>query len=204
MKRTMWWHVLLVVISISVPGTAPAANYLKLDGIDGESTAKGHENWIELNSFSFGVTTTTGSASGGGVNKPLFSDFTFTQFQDSSTPKEFEALVENKHIATGILDLVRTTKDQPFTYLKYTFSDIVLTSMNFSDGGARPIETVTFKYGAIKLDAFSLDDKGQSVLVSSAAAAVSSAPEPSTWALLGAGLLLVAAQGRRLARSRNE
>ncbi len=29
--------------------------YLKYDGIDGDVTAEGHEKWIELNSFQWGV-----------------------------------------------------------------------------------------------------------------------------------------------------
>jgi type VI secretion system secreted protein Hcp len=204
MKRIVWRYVLLLVIGITIPGIARAALYLKFDGIDGEVTAQGHEKWIELSSFSFGVSapSTSGGAGGG---KARFSDVAITQLQDSTTPKEFEDLVKGTHIATGILDLVSTSQGKPFTYFKYTFSDILLASINISSGGDRPTESLSFDYTKIKLEAFKQNAIGQVSLASVAEFDLthpSAAPEPSTWALLTGGLLLVIARGRKLMGSR--
>lgn len=204
MRRIVWRYVLLLLIGITIPGIARAALYLKLDGIDGEATAQGHEKWIELNSFSFGVSVPS-SSSGAGAGKARFSDLVVTQLQDSSTPKEFEDLVKGTHIATGILDLVSTSAGEPFTYFKYTFNDILLTSLGISSGGDRPTESLSFDYGKIKLEAFNKNAMGQITLASMAEFDLthpSAAPEPSAWALLTGGLLLVVARSRKLLGSR--
>ena len=42
---------LVVSVSCALAATMFPAAYIKFDGIDGESKAKGHEKWIELQSF---------------------------------------------------------------------------------------------------------------------------------------------------------
>lgn len=65
--------VLVLAFSV-VPAAAAESDdydiYLKLDGINGDSTTRGYEKWIKLNDFSFEVenkaTVSAGSGSGAG------------------------------------------------------------------------------------------------------------------------------------------
>ena len=74
--------------------------YMKFDSIDGESTAKNHEKWIEVLSFSWGVTNarTSASGGGGGAGKASFQDLHFIQKTQSSSPKLLKACATGEHI----------------------------------------------------------------------------------------------------------
>ena len=52
--------------------------YLLIDGVDGGSTAEGHEGWFEIDGFNFDVTNSgaNGSGGGGGAGKVTFSPLT--------------------------------------------------------------------------------------------------------------------------------
>ena len=201
MQRTFLYAALLAIgMNIQANARAAVDTFLKLDGIDGESTAKGHEKWIEVESFSFGVSQTQ---TGGGNGQTQLSEVVITQPIDSSSPQEFAALVGGKPIATGILDLVKAGAD-PQKLFEYTFSDILLSSITFSgSSGGNPVESLTFDYSKIKLQAFAQNDRGETIPlppVEFTLPSVGNVPEPSTWALLACGLLGVAVRGSRLLR----
>jgi type VI secretion system secreted protein Hcp len=191
--------LLTLGIAIALDASAAVNFFVKLDGIDGESTAKGHEKWIEVESFSFGASH-AGSGSGMGSGKTQFSPVIITQPIDSSTPQEFAALVGGQHIATGILDLIDAGAQQRKLF-EYTFSDILLSDIQFTGAsGDRPLESLTFDYAKLKLQAFGQDDKGAPIALPPVEFALSNlapAPEPSTWALLVFGIFAAAMRGRR-------
>jgi type VI secretion system secreted protein Hcp len=85
--------------------------YLTLDGIKGESTASGHEGWIELTHYghqmSQPVSQTRSSAGGGTTGKTQHGDIVVTKFLDSSSPKLYAAVSNGTHIAKGQIDFVR-------------------------------------------------------------------------------------------------
>ena len=79
--------------------------FLKLDGIDGESTDAQHQDWIEVSSFSWGVSNSiAGSGTGGGgAGKASFQDLHFEQLFDKSSPQVALYCVTGKHIASATL-----------------------------------------------------------------------------------------------------
>ncbi len=83
----------LIVFGIS---TASASTYfLKIDGIDGESNDRTHRDWIDVDSFYWGITrnATVGSGSGGAA---IGSPLSWTQQLDSSVPKLFSGVATGK------------------------------------------------------------------------------------------------------------
>src|SRR5919204_3081422 len=64
---------------LALPGAASAKIFLELDGIQGESTAVGFENQIELGSLQLGVGRNSKGAS--------FSDVSVTKQLDKSSPE---------------------------------------------------------------------------------------------------------------------
>jgi len=75
---------LFVAAQCSIPA-ARAAGYLEFEGIPGEATAPGFENWIEIDSVEFG-------ARGGGAN-PVFTHIVLSKRPDQASPLLFLASV---------------------------------------------------------------------------------------------------------------
>lgn len=136
--------------------------YLMLDGIKGESTAKGHEGWIEVLSYNHQMiqptSQTKSSAGGGTTHRTQHGDFQFTKFVDSASPKLYEAVSNGKHIAKGKLDCCRAG-GSAVVFLSIDFQQIVVSKVAMTSvvdpnatGDAQdmlPGEAVDLNYGII-------------------------------------------------------
>jgi type VI secretion system secreted protein Hcp len=80
--------------------------FLKLDGIEGESTDHKHKGEIALESFSWGASNSSSvneGGGGGGAGKVTFQDFSFTAKVGTQSSQLFRALLEGRHIRNGTL-----------------------------------------------------------------------------------------------------
>ena len=218
---------ILAIGSFSLAGSAYAGAddyFLKFDGINGESKSKGHEHWIDLQSFNWGVTATAGGIGGGGsgAGKPQFSDFFWTQQLDSSLTGLFSSISGGKHIKNAIADFTTSVAGEaPVTYFKMTFDNVLLTSLNLSGSSGSALGLAgSFSYGKVTLDYWELDKTGKpgthsqawydlsrqqgslpnlSMLFARGMAGpqIAMVPEPETYALLLAGLGLMGTAARR-------
>ena len=123
--------------------------YLKIDGIDGESQDSKHKGEIEIDSFSWGQTQsgTAGFGTGDGAGKVVMHDINFTMMSNKSSPKVALACASGDHIKKAVLVCRKAGKEQQ-EFLKYTFSDILVSS--FQTGGSRQSDV-------IPVDQFSLN-----------------------------------------------
>ncbi len=131
--------------------------YMKFDGIDGEVTAKGHEKWIEVLSWSWGETnaSSVGSGGGGGTGKVSFQDLHFVQDSQASSPLLLKACATGKHIATALLTFIKgESQPQPNEYLKIKMEDVLISS--FQAGGSEganndtPSESISLNFHKIE------------------------------------------------------
>ena len=85
--------------------------FIKIDGIEGESTDDKHPGWIEILSFGSGhsqnVSKTASSAGGASAERADFHDFAFEKFLDQATPKLALACASGEHIDTVRVELCR-------------------------------------------------------------------------------------------------
>ena len=70
-----------------------SAYYLNIPGIPGDSTVKAHANQIDVQTFSWGVTNPTGTASFGNLN--------ITKFVDPASPLLMKAVAAGNHVPDG-------------------------------------------------------------------------------------------------------
>ena len=79
--------------------------HLKIAGIDGESTQKGHENEIELLDWNWGVENAAKPAAGSGnaTGKAVARALVFTHRYDRASPQLAKACAQGKHLATATL-----------------------------------------------------------------------------------------------------
>jgi type VI secretion system secreted protein Hcp len=140
--------------------------FLKLDGIPGESQDDKHKEWIELHSFSMGVTqivggqrSTTGAASAGRCDH---ADLAVVKSLDKTTPKLNLFCSNGTHIKKVEMELCRATGDKQL-YYKVTLSDCLITSVrpggSAKGGETVPMEEVTINYGEVNWEYTQTDHK---------------------------------------------
>jgi len=130
--------------------------FLKINGIPGESTDDKHKDWIEVLSYSTGVSQRpSGAASSGGgrsAERADFEDFSIVKALDKASPKLALYCANGTHIDEIKLELCRAAGDKQ-KYMEYVLNDVIVSSVRpggSSQGGeALPLEEVTFNYGKI-------------------------------------------------------
>lgn len=130
----------------------------RLGTIDGESTAKGHENWIEVLGFDEDTTapTSIGSAGGGaGAGKIELKPLVITKRIDKATPKLFQALVTNDALGTVQLDLVRPDgAGGEETYYTVKLTNAIVSDdhqLDAGKSGGHAVEQLSFVFQRIEI-----------------------------------------------------
>ena len=127
--------------------------FLKLDGIEGESSQKEHENQIDLLSWSWGESNSGSSAAGGGSGsgKVNMQDFSFAMKINKASPGLFKACANGVHIKEGTLTCRRAGKE-PRPYLTIKFTDCLVSS--FQTGGSHgdevPTDSISLNFSKIE------------------------------------------------------
>jgi type VI secretion system secreted protein Hcp len=134
----------------------PSDYFLKLAGITGESKDAKHKDEIELVAFSWGVTSQTVGGGGGGGRRPGKATLTDVEVAMPVTragPQLFLACASGQHIKDATLSVRRSGGKNQLEYLKYKFSDVLITS--YQESGTpdqdRPVDVVRFAFGTIEM-----------------------------------------------------
>ena len=127
--------------------------YLKIDGIAGDSTSKGHEGWFELSAFSFGDSN-SGSAIGGaaGVGKVNFQDLSINLANNAALVGLLTRGTTGKHIAAVEIEGVALGVDGGQTVYDLTLNDVLVSSVSGGDS-TNSVSTTSFSlnFGQIGL-----------------------------------------------------
>jgi len=128
--------------------------FLKLDGVEGESTDEKHAKEIELESWSFGATNagSFSSGGGGGTGKVQMNDFHIVKKTDKASAKLFTACCVGEHLKTATLVCRKAGKEQQ-EFLTIILSPILVSS--YQTGGSAgsdviPMDQVSLNYGKIE------------------------------------------------------
>lgn len=140
--------------------------FLKIAGADGESQDSNHTDWMQLQSYSFGAHNSGTAAVGTGMGhgKVAMGDFNFVPVGDKSSPILFQKCCSGDHIPEATLELQKTGGTS-MIFFKVTFSDLVISSVQFSghEGADVPSTGVSFNFSKIKMEATSQNAKGGSL-----------------------------------------
>ena len=106
--------------------------FLKIATIPGESTDDKHAGWIEISSFSHGVSqASSGSVSSGGgrsAERCDHQDFSIVKSLDKASPKLALACCKGEHINEVIIELCRSGGDKQ-KYMEYKLTDVIVSSV---------------------------------------------------------------------------
>jgi len=120
---------------------------------------------LEITSFTFGIenTTTIGSASGGASSgKSVLNKFSIEKTTDSCTPDFFVGCGNGGHYGKAVLALRKSSGAKRLVFIQYTFSLVFVTKVEWkgSKDDESPTESIEFAYGALTIEYFPQDNKG--------------------------------------------
>jgi type VI secretion system secreted protein Hcp len=137
--------------------------FLKIGDIKGESIAKGHENEINVTSWNWGMTQTTGlkTASGAAAGKVQFQDITISKHIDKSSPSLVLACCSGKRYPDATL-VLRKAGTKPVEYLKIIMRDVVVSSVavGASSDQDKAAENITLDFAEFKVEYTSQNKDG--------------------------------------------
>jgi type VI secretion system secreted protein Hcp len=123
--------------------------YLKLDGIDGESKDTDHTDWIEVDSWSWGVDNPASFAEGQGgqSTQAHIGSLNVLKTLDKGSVALFKNCTTGKHIGSATVSCMKLDGDSRIEYMKIDFTDLMVSSLNWSSSGdGEPAESVAFVF----------------------------------------------------------
>ena len=141
--------------------------FLKLSTIPGESTDSKHAEWIEIESFHWGVNQRAGAAGASALGghtggRADFDDMSVVKLIDKASPKLLLACAAGEHIPDVTIELCKAGGDKQ-KYLEIKMNDVVVSS--YRPGGSAksesvvPMEEVTLRCAKITWNYTVLDTK---------------------------------------------
>ncbi|NNF00948.1 MAG: type VI secretion system tube protein Hcp [Pyrinomonadaceae bacterium] len=137
--------------------------FLKIEGVEGESSDDKHKKEIDVLSWSWGETNAGSQhfGGGGGAGKVSMQDFNFVTKFNKASPKLMLACATGEHIPSAVLTCRKAGgKQEEFFIIKFT--DLLISSYQTggSDGDLVPMDQISFNYTKIEFDYKMQDAKG--------------------------------------------
>lgn len=141
-----------------------AANiFIKVGDVKGESQDDEHQEWIDVLSWSWGLSQpgSFGSGGGGGTGKVNVHDLSFTKYVDAASPDLVKTCANGKHHETAELHVVKAG-EKALPYLKYKFTKVLISSVQTGGSGAedRLTENVSLNFNEFAMDYTKQSDTG--------------------------------------------
>jgi type VI secretion system secreted protein Hcp len=134
--------------------------FLKIDTIQGEATAKGHEGWIELLSWSWGANQPSTKIGVVARGKPAFQGLSITKTLDRASAKLMLACANGEAFPKVVLHVCQADGGQdPFFGVRlsqamvwtYRSSGVEDANRLGQIADSRPLEEVGFNFGKIEI-----------------------------------------------------
>ena len=133
--------------------------FMNYDGIPGDVTTSGHEAWIEVHSFQWGVGRGIGSATSSESDRegstPSVSEIVISKVTDAASPNLLRASLGIGPGAEGKtvkIDFCKTDAAQPEPYLQLELTNTLVSGWSISSGGDRPSESVSLNFTAVSFN----------------------------------------------------
>jgi type VI secretion system secreted protein Hcp len=134
--------------------------YMQYDGIKGDVTAEGHKDWIELNSFQWGVgrgiSSPTGASADRESSAPSISEITVTKMQDVATTALLDEALQGEGKKVTI-NFCKTDGKKLETYMSYELENVMVSGYSISTGGDRPAESLSLNFTKITFNGTQMD-----------------------------------------------
>ena len=125
--------------------------------IKGNVTATGYEDWIELDSFQFGVgrgiSMEVGNMANREASRPSLSEIVISKMMDNASGGLFKESLTGVEGVEVQIHIVQTGAKQVEKFAAYTLSDVLISSYSTSgSGGGAPSESLSLSYSKLVAD----------------------------------------------------
>ena len=151
--------ILGIVVWI-IPALGAVDMFIKIEGVNGESTDRDHQGWIEVQSFSWG---SSGGAEPRGVSAPdpgAPGSLSITKFMDKASPSLLRACLTGGSLGDAEVHWMQTSPGRN-DYPVYFLRNVTLSSCGGSGGEDRPTENVTLNFSKIDIEYRPFDRGGR-------------------------------------------
>ena len=142
------------------------AIYMKIDGIDGHVTAKGHEKWIEIDTVNFtvnrSINTKPGNVADRETTKPALSEIMVAKLMDKSSPHIFSETCVGKAKSKVEIHFCQTGENVS-PYMEYTLYNVLVSNYGVQathkNDKTIPAETLNLNFDKIEMKYTPYDEK---------------------------------------------
>jgi type VI secretion system secreted protein Hcp len=128
--------------------------FLKIDGIQGESTDASHVDEIEIFSYTWAESQPAAASGGTGAGRVTMQEFHFFMHVNKASPKLFLACASGARIRNAFLT-VRRSGGNPVEFLKWTLTDVTVASYQTAasvPSGEAPTDQVSLRFTKIETE----------------------------------------------------
>ena len=144
------------------------STYMQIKGIQGDVTAKGHENWIQLEGFNFNVSrsisTDPGRISDRESTRPSISEVVIHKKSDKSFPLLFNEACVGKAKPQVVLHVCQTD-DSLKPYMEITLNNAIVSHYGISQDpmvqSGKPNEVIGLSFDKIEVRYTPYDNTNQ-------------------------------------------
>ena len=131
-----------------------------IDGVEGDATSSGYENWIRLNSIDFLINKNLlGNRPTGQSNM----SFSFTKNLDPSSTDLAERTFKNVNIQNMVIDAIDQVRGNKVVIIKYEFENVLLKSYHVTNPDNKQVETIEIVFKELVLKQYIYDSNGNLV-----------------------------------------
>lgn len=146
-------------------GSGISKIFLDMAGIDGESTDSFHSQWIDIQSFRFGMlkptSSTTMTRRRGDI---ILEDIIITKKLDKSSPKLMEKCAKGQVISEVVIEFCRDLDGSFETVYAYELTNVLITNFHSSADTSEdaPIEEFSLNFEELTVTYTEFDSDGKS------------------------------------------
>ncbi len=163
-KSHIFGAVLVALLLGAVVSTASAgADYfLKVDGVDGESTDAAHKQWIDVASFTHDISSSASTTGGArGTGRPQVGPLVIAKAVDKTSPKLSLFCCAGTNIPTVVLVACQSGGGK-HEFMRYALRETRVSSVSVSvDASGNLVEEVSLTFGSIEWQYTEFDRLGK-------------------------------------------
>jgi len=140
--------------------------YVFMKNIKGAVTEQKHKDWIDAQSYSFGLSNDSSVGAGTQKNRVMGStrlhDISFSRLMDKASPQLMQAAAEGRNFDEVKVEFVRPGKQGEEVYQTMKFENCVITSWQGSGhGGTQGSESLSLNFVKVENKFIEFDEKGK-------------------------------------------